>query len=97
MNLKDETTVVKMITMNASDPVVGDLVKSLSQKKMRNSILKRLKKITPLQYDLMTASLIGISQSRKTLKAPSLISLKKAQYEKVLKHILKAAISFEHK
>ena len=97
MNLKDETTVVKMITMNASDPVVGDLVKSLSQKKMRNSILKRLKKITPLQYDLMTASLIGISQSRKTLKAPSLISLKKSQYEKILKHILKAAISFKHK
>ena len=95
MELKDETTVVKLIIMNSSDPIVGDLVKNLSQKKMRNNILKGLKKITPLQFDLMTASLIGISQSRKTLKAPSLISLKKNQYEKVLRHILKGAVSFK--
>jgi len=28
---------------------------------------------------------------------PSLVLLRKAQYEKVLKHIFKAAISFKHK
>ena len=95
MDLKDETTIVKLIIMNSSDPVVGDLVKNLSQKKMRNNILKGLKKITPLQFDLMIATLIGISQSRKTLKAPSLISLKKNQYEKVVRHILKGAVSFK--
>ena len=33
MDLKDETTIVKLIIMNSSDPVVGDLVKNLSQKK----------------------------------------------------------------
>jgi len=77
MDIKDQTTVVKMIIMNSSDPNVGDLVKNLTQKKMRNNILKRLKKITPLQLDLMNAALIGISQTRKTLKAPSLVALKK--------------------
>ena len=77
MDIKDQTTVVKMIIMNSSDPNVGDLVKNLTQKKMRNNILKRLKKITPLQLDLMNAALIGISQARKTLKAPSLVALKK--------------------
>ena len=45
----------------------------------------------------MASAFIRISQTRKTLKIPTLVSLKKAQYEKVLKHILKAAISFEHK
>ena len=59
MDIKDQTTVVKMIIMNSSDPIVGDLVKNLTQKKMRNNILKRLKKITPLQLDLML-SLIHI-------------------------------------
>ena len=77
MDIKDQTTVVKMIIMNSSDPNVGDLVKNFTLKKMRNNILKRLKKTTPLQLDLMNAALIGISQTRKTLKAPSLVALKK--------------------
>ena len=97
MDIKDETTVVKMLIMNSSDPVVGYLVKDINIKKMRNPILKKLKKVSPLQYDLMISAFIGISQTRKTLKMPSLVSLKKAQYEKVLKHIFKAAISFKHK
>ena len=84
MDIKDQTTVVKMIIMNSSDPNVGDLVKNLTQKKMRNNILKRLKKITPLQLDLMNAALIGISQARKTLKAPSLVALKKMSMKKYL-------------
>jgi len=95
MDIKDQTTVVKMIIMNSSDPIVGDLVKNLTQKKMRSNILKRLKKITPLQLDLMNAALIGISQARKTLKAPSLVALKKNEYEKVLRYILKGAISYK--
>lgn len=33
MDLKDETTIVKMLIMNAADPVVGDLVKNTNQKK----------------------------------------------------------------
>ena len=45
----------------------------------------------------MISAFIGISQTRKTLKMPSLVSLKKAEYEKVLKHIFKVAISFKHK
>lgn len=97
MDVKDETTVVKMLIMNSSDPVVGNLVKNMNLKKMRNPILKKLKKIRPLQYDLMASAILGISQTRKTLKMPNLVSLKKAQYEKVLKHIFKAAISFKHK
>ena len=95
MDIKDQTTVVKMIIMNSSDPNVGDLVKNLTQKKMRSNILKRLKKITPLQLDLMNAALIGISQARKTLKAPSLVALKKNEYEKVLRYLLKGAISYK--
>ena len=97
MDMKDETTVVKMLIMNSSDPVVGNLVKDINIKKMRNPILKKLKKVSPLQYDLMISAFIGISQTRKTLKMPSLVLLRKAQYEKVLKHIFKAAISFKHK
>ena len=97
MDIKDETTVVKMLIMNSSDPVVGDFVKDINIKKIRNPILKKLKKISPLQYDLMISAFIGISQTRKTLKMPTLVSLRKAQYEKVLKHIFKAAISFRHK
>ena len=97
MDIKDETTVVKMLIMNSSDPTVGDLVKNINIKKMRNPILKKLKKITPLQYDLLASAFIGISQTRKNLKMPTLVSLKKKQYEKILKYILKAAISFKHK
>ena len=95
MDIKDETTVVKMLIMNSSDPTVGDLVKNIHIKKMRNPILKKLKKINPLQYDLMTSAFIGISQTRKTLKMPTLTSLKKAQYEKILKHIFKGATTFK--
>ena len=97
MDIKDEITVVKMLIMNSSDPVVGNLVKDINIKKMRNPILKKLKKVSPLQYDLMISAFIGISQTRKTLKMPSLVSLKKAEYEKVLKHIFKAATSSKHK
>ena len=97
MDIKDETTVVKMLIMNSSDPVVGDFIKNINIKKIRNPILKKLKKISPLQYDLMISAFIGISQTRKTLKMPTLVSLKKAEYEKVLKHIFKAVISFKHK
>ena len=97
MDIKDETTVVKMLIMNSSDPVVGDFIKNINIKKIRNPILKKLKKVSPLQYDLMISAFIGISQTRKTLKMPSLVLLRKAQYEKVLKHIFKAAISFKHK
>ena len=95
MDIKDETTVVKMLIMNSSDPTVGDLVKNIHIKKMRNPILKKLKKISALQYDLMTSAFIGISQTRKTLKMPTLTSLKKAQYEKILKHIFKGATTFK--
>ena len=97
MDIKDETTVVKMLIMNSSDPIVGDFIKNINIKKIRNPILKKLKKVSPLQYDLMISAFIGISQTRKTLKMPSLVLLRKAQYEKVLKHIFKAAISFKHK
>ena len=95
MDIKDETTVVKMLIMNSSDPTVGDLVKNIHIKKMRNPILKKLKKISALQYDLMTSAFIGISQTRKTLKMPTLTSLKKTQYEKILKHIFKGATTFK--
>ena len=95
MDMKDETTVVKMLIMNSSDPVVGDLVKDINIKKMRKPILKKLKKVSPLQYDLMISAFIGISQTRKTLKMPTLTSLKKAQYEKILKHIFKGATTFK--
>ena len=95
MDIKDETTVVKMLIMNSSDPTVGDLVKNIHINKMRNPILKKLKKISPLQYDLMTSAFIGISQTRKTLKMPTLTSLKKTQYEKILKHIFKGATTFK--
>ena len=95
MDIKNETTVVKMLIMNSSDPTVGDLVKNIHIKKMRNPILKKLKKINPLQYDLMTSAFIGISQTRKTLKMPTLTSLKKTQYEKILKHIFKGATTFK--
>jgi hypothetical protein len=95
MDMKDETTVVKMLIMNSPDPIVGDLVKNIHIKKMRNPIVKKLKKISPLQYDLMVSAFIGISQTRKTLKMPTLTSLKKEQYEKILKHIFKGAITFK--
>ena len=95
MDIKDETTVVKMLIMNSSDPIVGDLVKNIHVKKMRNPIVKKLKKISPLQYDLMASVFIGISQTRKTLKMPTLTSLKKEQYEKILKHMFKGAITFK--
>ena len=95
MDTKDETTVVKMLIMNSSDPIVGDLVKNIHIKKMRNPIVKKLKKISPLQYDLMASVFIGISQTRKTLKMPTLTSLKKEQYEKILKHMFKGAITFK--
>jgi hypothetical protein len=74
---------------------VGDLVKNIHIKKMRNPIVKKLKKISPLQYDLMVSAFIGISQTRKTLKMPTLTSLKKEQYEKILKHMFKGAITFK--
>ena len=64
---------------------------------MRNPILKNLKKISPIQFDLMGSVLIGISQTRKTLRAPALVSLKKTEYEKLLNYILTAATSFKHK
>ena len=83
MDMKDETTHVKMLIMNSSDPIVGDLVKNIHVKKMRNPIVKKLKKISPLQYDLMASVFIGISQTRKTLKMPTLTSLKKEEYEKL--------------
>ena len=95
MDIKDETTVVKMLIMNSPDPIVGDLVKNIHIKKMRNPIVKKLKKISPLQYDLMASVFIGISQTRKTLKMPTLTSLKKEQYEKILKHMFKGAITFK--
>ena len=95
MYIKDETTIVKMLIMNAGDPVVGDLVKSTNQKKMRTPILKKLKKITPLQYDLMASAVIGISQTRKTLKAPALTSLKREEYKRVLKYILNEPLKFK--
>ena len=95
MDMKDETTVVKMLIMNSSDPIVGDLVKNIHIKKMRNPIVKKLKKISPLQYDLMVSAFIGISQTRKTLKMPTLTSLKKEQYEKILKHMFKGATTFK--
>ena len=95
MDIKDETTVVKMLIMNSSDLIVGDLVKNIHMKKMRNPILKKLKKINPLQYDLMVSAFIGISQTRKTLKMPTLTSLKKEQYEKILKHMFKGATTFK--
>ena len=95
MDMKDETTHVKMLIMNSSDPIVGDLVKNIHVKKMRNPIVKKLKKISPLQYDLMASAFIGISQTRKTLKMPTLTSLKKEQYEKILKHMFKGAITFK--
>jgi len=97
MDIKDETTAIKMMVMNASDPIVGNLLKNKQQRKMRNPILKNLKKITPIQFDLILSALIGISQTRKSLKAPALVSLKKTDYEKVLRHILTSAISFKHK
>ena len=95
MDIKDETTVVKMLIMNSSDPVVGNFIKNINIKKMRNPILKKLKKVSPLQYDLMISAFIGISQTRKTLKMPTLTSLKKEQYEKILKHMFKGAITFK--
>ncbi|MDG1982360.1 MAG: helix-turn-helix domain containing protein [Alphaproteobacteria bacterium] len=95
MDMKDETTVVKMLIMNSSDPVVGNFIKNINIKKMRNPILKKLKKVSPLQYDLMISAFIGISQTRKTLKMPTLTSLKKTQYEKILKHIFKGATTFK--
>ena len=95
MDMKDETTVVKMLIMNSSDPIVGDLVKNIHIKKMRNPIVKKLKKISPLQYDLLASAFIGISQTRKTLKMPTLTSLKKEQYEKILKHMFKGATTFK--
>jgi hypothetical protein len=95
MDLKDETTIVKMLIMNAADPVVGDLVKNTNQKKMRTPILKKLKKITPLQYDLMASAVIGISQTRKTLRAPALTSLKREEYKRVLKYILSEPKKFK--
>ena len=95
MDMKDETTVVKMLIMNSPDPIVGDLVKNIHIKKMRNPIVKKLKKINPLQYDLMVSAFIGISQTRKTLKMPTLTSLKKEQYEKILKHMFKGATTFK--
>ena len=95
MDIKDETTVVKMLIMNSPDPIVGDLVKNIHIKKMRNPIVKKLKKISPKQYDLMVSAFIGISQTRKTLKMPTLTSLKKEQYEKILKHMFKGATTFK--
>ena len=62
---------------------------------MRNPIVKKLKKISPQQYDLMISAFIGISQTRKTLKMPTLTSLNKEQYEKILKHMFKGAITFK--
>ena len=44
MDIKDETTIVKMLIMNAGDPVVGDLVKSTNQKKNANTYPKKTKK-----------------------------------------------------
>ena len=73
----------------------GNFIKNINIKKMRNPILKKLKKISPLQYDLMISAFIGISQTRKTLKMPTLTSLKKEQYEKILKHMFKGAITFK--
>jgi hypothetical protein len=95
MDMKDETTVVKMLIMNSPDPIVGDLVKNTNQKKMRTPILKKLKKITPLQYDLMASAVIGISQTRKTLRAPALTSLKREEYKRVLKYILSEPKKFK--
>jgi hypothetical protein len=43
----------------------------------------------------MVSAFIGISQTRKTLKMPTLTSLKKEQYEKILKHMFKGAITFK--
>jgi len=48
-----------------------------------------------LQYDLMASAVIGISQTRKTLKAPALTSLKREEYKRVLKYILNEPLKFK--
>jgi hypothetical protein len=43
----------------------------------------------------LASAFIGVSQTRKTLKMPTLTSLKKEQYEKILKHMFKGATTFK--
>ena len=46
-------------------------------------------------YRLMASAVIGISQTRKTLKAPALTSLKREEYKRVLKYILNEPLKFK--
>ena len=95
-NLNDEVTYVKMLCMNASDPEVGQIVQKHHDTMMRKPITHQIKnKFKPINFDLLEAILIGVSITRKTLKNPSLTKLNNQEYEKILRHLITAALKYK--
>lgn len=91
-----QTSVIRMIVMNANDPQVGELVRQT----LRHTVLDPLEaRIGGPQASnrlaMFVAVLLGASMVRQSLQLPGMAAVEPDVYARQLRHLVEAALHFD--
>lgn len=88
------SSVLNLMLMNAQDEEVGDLVREQQQAVLQTAVERAAG--DPTRAALFMAVILGMSVAEKSLHLPGIAPCDTPEYEAQLRHMLMAALAYQH-